>query len=255
MNLAQAPAMTTPHTLPLLQLFDPTSSTYTYLLHDPDTREAVIIDPVIEQLERDLALISEHRLTLRWCVETHAHADHVTGTGQLALRLGARTAAPLHCGIAAAQQQIEDGDLLRFGSQQLKALHTPGHTAGSVCYLWEHDGHHVLFSGDTLLIGGCGRTDFQGGSARELYRSITRKLFTLPDDTIVYPGHDYKGRTSSTMGTEKRENPRLAGRSEAEFIEIMDNLNLPQPRLIDVAVPANRQLGMGPAPVEPPQAA
>lgn len=248
-------SITPTHTLPLIQLFDDVSSTYTYLLHDPVTREAAVIDPVIEQVERDLGVIQAHGLVLRWCIETHAHADHVTGTGQLAARLGARTAAPLHCGIDVAQHQVEAGDLIQFGGESLRALHTPGHTAGSVCYLWQHAGHHVLFSGDTLLIGGCGRTDFQGGSARELYRSITTQLFTLPDDTIVYPGHDYKGRTASSIGAEKRDNPRLAGRSEAEFIEIMDNLKLPQPRLIDIAVPANRQLGLAPASNEPPQAA
>jgi len=244
---------TLPGELPLLQLFDEVSSTYTYLVYDPQTREAAIIDPVLEQLERDLKVLADNGLTLRWSMETHAHADHVTGTGQLALRLGAQTAAPMHCGIAAAEQQLVDGQTLAFGSQTLQALHTPGHTAGSLCFLWQHGPHTVVFTGDTLLIGGCGRTDFQGGSASDLYRSITQRLFTLPDDTLVLPGHDYKGRKLSRIGDEKLNNPRLAGRSEAEFVQIMDNLNLPQPRLIDIAVPANRRLGMQAAGAEPPQ--
>lgn len=230
--------------LPLIQLFDPVSSTFSYLLFDEASRQAVMIDPVLEQVERDLAAIAEHGLTLRWCIETHAHADHVTGTGRLAQRLGARTAAPTHCEIPVAEHQVFDGDVLRFGAESLTALHTPGHTAGSTCYLWEHGGRRALFSGDTLLIEGCGRTDFQGGGARALYRSITQRLFTLPDDTLVFPGHDYKGRTVSSIGHEKQSNPRLAGRSEAEFVGIMDTLNLPRPKLIDVAVPANRRLGL-----------
>jgi glyoxylase-like metal-dependent hydrolase (beta-lactamase superfamily II) len=230
--------------LPLIQLFDPVSSTFSYLLFDPVSREAAMIDPVLEQVERDLGAIAEHGLTLRWCIETHAHADHVTGTGRLALQLGAQSAAPTHCEIPVAEHQVVDGDVLRFGAESMTALHTPGHTVGSTCYLWQHAGRHVLFSGDTLLIEGCGRTDFQGGGAKALYRSITQRLFTLPDDTLVFPGHDYKGRTESSIGHEKRHNPRLAGRSEAEFVAIMDALNLPRPKLIDVAVPANRRLGL-----------
>lgn len=223
-----------------IQLFDPASSTYTYLLFDEGTREAVIIDPVREQLERDLEALREHRLRLVWSIETHAHADHITSAGQLAELAGARTAAPQGCGIGTAAVQLADGDVLRFGSQTLKALHTPGHTAGSMSYLW---GAHV-FTGDTLLINGCGRTDFQSGSAHDLYRSITGVLFALPDDTTVWPGHDYQGRSHSTIGHERQHNARVAGRSEAAFVELMNGLQLPRPARIDEAVPANLTSGL-----------
>lgn len=223
-----------------IQLFDPDSCTYTYVLFDQTTREALIIDPVEEQIERDLATLREYGLRLVWTVETHAHADHVTSSGKLAELAGARTAAPAGCGIGTAGRQLQDGDELVFGDERLRALHTPGHTAGSMSYLWRD---HV-FTGDALLIGGCGRTDFQSGSASELYRSLTQVLFALPDATTVWPGHDYQGRTSSTIGHEKASNPRVAGKSEAEFVAIMNALNLPRPRRIDEAVPANLTSGL-----------
>lgn len=223
-----------------IQLFDPASSTYTYLLFDEGTREAVIIDPVDEQMERDLSVLRERGLTLTWAVETHAHADHITSAGLLAEHTGARTAAPEGCGIGTAAVQLRDGDVLRFGGEEVKALHTPGHTAGSMSYLWRD---HV-FTGDTLLIGGCGRTDFQSGSATDLYRSITQILFALPDETLVWPGHDYQGRSHSSIGAEKRGNPRLAGKTLAEFTAIMEHLNLPRPRRMDEAVPANLSSGL-----------
>lgn len=223
-----------------IQLFDQASSTYTYLLFDEGTREALIIDPVDEQLERDLAVLREYGLKLMWSVETHAHADHITSAGLLAEHTGARTAAPAGCGIGTAAVQLQDGDTLRFGGETLKALHTPGHTAGSMSFLWRE---HV-FTGDTLLIDGCGRTDFQSGSAADLYRSITQVLFALPDDTTVWPGHDYKGRTHSTIGQEKQSNSRVAGRNQAEFEATMQALNLPKPKRIDEAVPANQSSGL-----------
>jgi sulfur dioxygenase len=223
-----------------IQLFDPASSTYTYVLADEVTREAVIIDPVDAQLARDLAVLRDRGLKLAWTVETHAHADHITSAGLLAEHAGARTAAPEGCGIGTAAVQLKDGDELPFGGQRLKALHTPGHTAGSMCYLWQ--GH--VFTGDTLLVDGCGRTDFQSGSAAALYRSITEILFALPEDTIVWPGHDYKGRTHSTIGAEKRGNARVAGKTLAEFVSVMNELNLPKPKRIDEAVPANRSSGL-----------
>ena len=223
-----------------IQLFDPASSTYTYLLCDEGSREALIIDPVDDQLERDLAALRERGLKLVWSVETHAHADHITSAGLLAEHAGARTAAPSGCGIGTARVQLQDGDVLRFGGEQLKALHTPGHTAGSMSYLWRE---HV-FTGDALLIDGCGRTDFQSGNAGDLYRSITQVLFALPDETTVWPGHDYKGRTHSTIGQEKRANSRVAGRSRAEFEAIMNELHLPRPKRIDEAVPANQSSGL-----------
>ena len=223
-----------------IQLFDPASSTYTYVLFDQDTREALIIDPVDEQIERDLATLKEYGLRLVWAVETHAHADHITSAGKLAELAGARTAAPQGCGIGTAAVQLAHGDTLSFGGETLRALHTPGHTAGSMSFVWRN---HV-FTGDTLLIQGCGRTDFQSGSASDLYHSLTQVLFTLPDDTTVWPGHDYQGRTHSTIGAEKATNPRVAGKSEKEFVAIMAALNLPKPRRIDEAVPANLTSGL-----------
>ncbi len=223
-----------------IQLFDPASSTYTYVLHDPLTREAVIIDPVDDQLDRDLAVVRELGLKLVWTVETHTHADHITSAGLLAEHTGARTAAPEGCGIGTAAVQLKDGDVLRFGGETLKALHTPGHTAGSMSYLWRN---HV-FTGDALLIDGCGRTDFQSGSAAALYRSITEILFALPDATLVWPGHDYHGHSHSTIGAEKAGNARVAGKSLAEFTAIMEQLHLPKPKRIDEAVPANLSSGL-----------
>jgi sulfur dioxygenase len=234
-----------------LQLFDPASSTYTYVLYDEATRDALIIDPVDEQVERDLAVLRQHGLRLQWTVETHAHADHITSAGQLAEHAGAKTAAPAGCGIATAAVQLADGDTLAFGGETLKALHTPGHTAGSMSFLWR--GH--VFTGDTLLIHGCGRTDFQSGSAEALYKSLTEVLFALPEDTVVWPGHDYQGRTHSTIGAEKAGNPRVANKSLAEFVGIMNALNLPRPRRMDEAVPANLISGLRHDAGAPPLAA
>lgn len=223
-----------------LQFFDAASSTYTYVLFDPNSRDALIIDPVDEQLERDLATLQQYGLQLRWALETHAHADHITSAGLLAEHTGATTAAPQGCGIGSAAVQLASGDTLRFGSESLRALHTPGHTAGSMCFVWRD---HV-FTGDTLLINGCGRTDFQSGSAPDLYHSITQVLFSLPDDTTVWPGHDYQGRSHSSIGWEKAHNVRIAGKSEQEFVATMHALNLPKPLRIDEAVPANLSSGM-----------
>lgn len=223
-----------------LQLFDPASSTYTYVLVDPVSRDAVIIDPVDEQIERDLAVLREHGLRLQWTIETHAHADHITSAYMLAEHAGAKTAAPAGCGIATVSKLLEHGDTLTFGGEQLQALHTPGHTHGSMCFVWRD---HV-FTGDTLLIDGCGRTDFQSGSAEAMYHSITTILFALPDATTVWPGHDYQGRTHSSIGQERAHNARVAGKTLQEFIAIMDALNLPKPRRIDEAVPANLSSGI-----------
>ncbi len=235
-----------------IQLFDAASSTCTYVLFDEAAREAVIIDPVDEQLGRDLAVLNERGLNLVWSVETHAHADHITSAGLLAEETGARTAAPSGCHIGTAAVQLKHGDVLRFGGEELKALHTPGHTAGSMSYLWR--GH--VFTGDALLIDGCGRTDFQSGSAAALYRSITEVLFALPDDTTVWPGHDYQGRSHSTIGAEKSGNRRVAGKTLQEFEKIMRELSLPKPKRIDEAVPANLHSGLrhdAGAPAVPPR--
>jgi sulfur dioxygenase len=225
----------------LIQLFDVESSTFTYFLVDRATREAMAIDSVDRQVERDLALIKRLDLKLRYALETHAHADHITGAARLIAATGALAAAPSGCGIAPANVQLQDGDVLLFGvAEQLQALHTPGHTAGSMSYSWRGN----VFTGDALLIDGCGRTDFQGGDAGALYDSIHGRLFTLPDITRVYPGHDYRGNAVSTIGWEKRHNARLANRSRAEFVELMAHLDLPRPKMIDVAVPANKNLGI-----------
>ena len=221
------------------QLYDPESSTYSYLLGDAGRGEAVIVDPVREQAARDLALTTELRLRVVYILETHVHADHVTGARALKAQTGAQTVVSLHCGASGFDRLLEDGDVIVFGDQVIRAISTPGHTPGSTCYLW----HDRLLTGDTLLIGGCGRTDFQFGDAGALYDSITMRLFTLPDDTLVYPGHDYRGRWVSTIGEEKLTNPRLANVSREQFVEIMRNLDLPHPKRIAEAVPANLRGG------------
>ena len=227
----------------LIQLFDVESSTFTYFLVDRATREAMAIDSVDRQVERDLTLIKRLDLKLRYALETHAHADHITGAARLVAATGALSAAPSGCGILPANVQMQDGDVLLFGvAEQLRALHTPGHTAGSMSFAWRGN----VFTGDALLIDGCGRTDFQGGDAGVLYDSIHAKLFTLPEITRVYPGHDYRGNAVSTIGWEKRRNARLANRSREDFIDLMAHLNLPRPKMMDVAVPANRNLGIIP---------
>ena len=232
------------------QFFDATSSTYTYLLADPHTRRAILIDPVAEQVERELTTLDELGLTLAWVVETHVHADHVTAASLLRDATGCRVAYPDSGEVEGADRLLAHGDVLEEGSVQLEVRHTPGHTSGSASYV-DHSSERV-FTGDTLLIRGCGRTDFQGGDARTLYRSVHEQLFSLPDGFLVYPGHDYTGRLVSTIGEEKAHNPRLGGgRSEADFVHLMDDLKLSYPRLIDVAVPANRRLGRSDAPVIP----
>jgi len=232
----------------LHQLFDDVSSTFTYLLLDAATQEAILIDPVDRQFDRDLAMLEATRAKLCWVIETHAHADHITSAGHLARRTGAYTAAPAGCDIKPAFKQLIDGDTLTFGTQVLRAIHTPGHTAGSTSYYWEEQTPGGLvrrvFTGDTLLIDGCGRTDFQSGDAGTLYDSLTQKLYQLPGDTLVYPAHDYKGRTHSTIADEREHNSRTTGRTREAFIEMMKALGLPKPKLIDVAVPANRNLGL-----------
>lgn len=227
-----------------IQLFDAASSTYTYVVFDPATREALIIDPVDQQVDRDLAVLREYGLRLVWTVETHAHADHITSAGLLAEHTGARTAAPGGCGIDTAAVQLVQDQVLSFGAESVLALHTPGHTAGSMSFVWTSGTDRHVFTGDTLLINGCGRTDFQSGSAEALYASLTTVLFALPDETLVWPGHDYHGRTHSTIGAEKTGNARVAGQTLEQFVATMNGLNLPRPRRIDEAVPANLASGL-----------
>jgi sulfur dioxygenase len=226
------------------QLLDDTSSTFTYVLADPQRGDAVIIDPVAGQFERDAAVLTELGVTLKYTLETHIHADHVTGSAEIRTRLGARAVVSSAAGVDCADIDIDNGGTLSFGDYTLVARHTPGHTAGCVSWVVSDGPRTFAFTGDTLLIGGCGRTDFQGGSAHALYTSVNEQLFNLPDDTVVFPGHDYRGQTSSTIGHEKRDNPRLRdGINESEFVAIMANLNLAPPKRIDVAVPANRKCG------------
>jgi glyoxylase-like metal-dependent hydrolase (beta-lactamase superfamily II) len=231
-------------TLNPIQLFDTESSTFTYILAAPGSHEAVIIDPVDRHCERDLRHLERLGLKLAYVLETHAHADHVTSAGRLRALTGACAAVPSGCGIAPAEVQLEDGDVIRFGNgEEIRVLHTPGHTAGSMSYLWRGN----VFTGDTLLIDGCGRTDFQSGSSDDLFESVTGKLFALPDATRMWPGHDYQGQAVSTIGWEKRHNARLGSvhaRSREDFARLMSELKLPRPKLIDIAVPANQSLGL-----------
>jgi len=223
------------------QLFDPASSTLTYLIADDSNHEAVLIDPVTEQVERDVRLLREHGLALKYTLETHVHADHVTAAHVLKQATGARTAVCRDCNAQGYDRLLKDGDVILFGHEEILTIATPGHTPGSVSYLWRDR----VFTGDTLLIGGCGRTDFQNGSAEALWHSITEKLFRLDEQILVYPAHDYKGRRVSSIGEERRFNARVAGKTREEFLSIMNNLNLPMPAHIHEAVPANLEGGAG----------
>jgi glyoxylase-like metal-dependent hydrolase (beta-lactamase superfamily II) len=223
------------------QLFDPATSTYSYLLWDEKTRQAALIDSVKEQLERDIKLIKQLGLDLRYTMETHIHADHVTGSGLLRNEFNSQVAVHKNSSAGCADILLADGDTLKLGDAVIDVMHTPGHTNTDISYRIEN----AVFTGDALLINGCGRTDFQSGDAKTLYHSITEKLFTLDNETVVYPGHDYNGFTSSTIGREKTFNPRLGNnRSENEFIEIMDSLLLEPPARINIAVPGNQHCGL-----------
>jgi len=224
------------------QLFDTQSSTYSYLLGDRPSGQAVLIDPVFEQAARDAALVRELGLTLIATLDTHVHADHVTGAWLLRQRLGSRIAISAASGAQGADLTLADGARLAFGQRHLTALATPGHTDG--CLSFVLDDRTMAFTGDALLIRGCGRTDFQQGSAHKLYHSIKARIFTLPEDCLLWPGHDYRGHTVTSVGEEKAYNPRLGGEiSENDFAGYMKNLGLPHPRQIEVAVPANLVCG------------
>ncbi|WP_426106627.1 MBL fold metallo-hydrolase [Massilia sp. TSP1-1-2] len=226
------------------QLYEPLSSTYTYLLGDQDSGLAILIDPVIAAMDRDLAEVHRLGLKLAYTVDTHIHADHITAALEMKRSVGSKIAAPAFDQLPCADVGIEEGIPLRIGSVVLHPLHTPGHTDGHFAYLF----NDRVFTGDALLIEGCGRTDFQNGDADALYRSVNDKLFTLPDETLVYPAHDYKERFVSSIAQEKRRNPRLGeGKTLAEFEDIMRDLNLPYPKFIDYAVPGNRQCGVCPS--------
>jgi sulfur dioxygenase len=227
---------------PLLfrQLFDADSSTYTYLLADPDTKEAVLIDPVFEQHQRDRALIDELGLTLLATLDTHCHADHVTGAWLMNQAVGSRIGISGRYGdmVQGADWLLDHGDTITFGDRALQVRATPGHTDGCITYVL--DDQSMAFTGDCLLIRGAGRCDFQQGDAHRMYRSITEQIFTLPDDCTIWPAHDYSGRTSSSVAEEKAHNPRIGGQAdETDFVGYMENLGLPHPKKLDIAIPAN----------------
>ncbi|XP_014234587.2 persulfide dioxygenase ETHE1, mitochondrial [Trichogramma pretiosum] len=223
------------------QFFDPVSSTYTYLLADTESKESILIDPVIEWAERDAKVVEELGLNLKYAMNTHMHADHITGTGKLKKLVPGTRSVISKASEALADVHLLPGDEIAFGRHKLTAHPTPGHTSGCMTYVCEEQG--VAFTGDTLLIRGCGRTDFQGGSAETLYQSVHSVIFSLPDNFKLYPAHDYNGRTVTTVAEEKRYNPRLT-KSLDEFVKIMNNLKLPYPKKIDCAVPANKVCGL-----------
>ena len=223
------------------QLFDKTSSTYTYIVGSKKTRECLIIDPVVDQLERDLNLLKQLDLKLTYILDTHVHADHITASGKLRKSTNAKIVLGSGNKIEGVDVLLNDGEVLEMGDVVVQAIHTPGHTSGCTTFKIEE----ALFTGDTVLIRRTGRTDFQGGSSAQLYKSITQKLWVFADDTVIYPGHDYTGFTTTTVGEEKKWNARVKeGITEEEFVKIMADLKLDYPKQIDVALPANLKLGL-----------
>src|SRR5688572_3635702 len=224
------------------QLFDPQSSTYTYLLADPASRDALLIDPVFEQARRDVALIEELGLKLRWTLETHVHADHVTGAWMLKEKLGSRIAISGASGAQGADRYLKDGERVELGRRHVEARATPGHTSG--CMTFVLDDRSMAFTGDALLIRGCGRTDFQQGDPQTLFRSVRGRIFSLPESCTLFPGHDYRGLTATSVAEEKLYNPRLAESIlEQDFVGYMQHLGLPHPKQMELAVPANLKCG------------
>lgn len=229
------------------QLFEPISSTYTYLLACEDTGQALLIDPVLPTWERDLGIINELKLKLAFTLDTHIHADHITSALTLRREAGSRIAHPGVDKLPCVDVEIEDGKPFEMGSIHLDPLFTPGHTVGHHAYRVQDSLSDRVFSGDALLIEACGRTDFQNGDARTLYKSIHDKLFSLPDDSLVFPAHDYEGRRVTSIGQEKKRNPRLGNDKPLdEFVRIMEEMDLAYPKFIDYAVPGNRQCGVCP---------
>ncbi len=221
------------------QVFDNKSSTYTYLIASAKGREAVIIDPVIENVENYIELLNELDLKLVKVIDTHIHADHVTGASKLKLATNCSTIMGEHTPADAVEIKVKDDEIIKIDQIEIKAMYTPGHTSDSYSFLMDN----YLFSGDTLLINGTGRTDFQNGSSKDAYNSIFNRLLKLPEDTILYPGHDYNGKESSTIGNEKKFNPRLQVKNVDEYVDLMSNLNLAKPKLIDINVSRNIKLG------------
>ena len=221
------------------QLFDKTSSTYTYLIASAKGREALIIDPVLENVKKYIILLNKLNLKLVKVIDTHIHADHITGASKLKDQTKCVTIMGNQTPADAVELKIKDEEIIKLDQLKIKALHTPGHTSDSFSFLM----NNYLFSGDTLLINGTGRTDFQNGSAKDAYNSIFNRLLKLPKETLLYPGHDYNGKKFSSIGNEKKFNPRLQVNNESEYVEIMKNLNLPKPKLIDINIARNIKLG------------
>ena len=221
------------------QVFDQKSSTYTYLIASAKGREALIIDPVIENVDSYITLLNELDLKLVKVIDTHIHADHITGASKLKKVTNCSTIMGEHTPADAVEVKVQDEEVIKIAQIEIKALYTPGHTSDSYSFLMDK----YLFSGDTLLINGTGRTDFQNGSSKDAYNSLFNKLLKLPDDTVLYPGHDYNGKLSSTIGKEKQHNPRLQVENVDQYIEIMSNLNLSKPKMIDHNISKNLKLG------------
>lgn len=229
------------------QLFEPDSSTYTYLISCTETGETALIDPVLDTVDRDLQTLGALGLKLTYSLDTHVHADHLSGAQRLKSLSGSRIVYPAIDDLPCADIGIEEGKVFRLGHIDIHPLFTPGHTNHHHAYLIDNGTQQMLFSGDALLIDSCGRTDFQSGDAATLYRSIHKKFFSLADETLVYPCHDYAGRYITTIAQEKRRNPRLGGNTSLqEFVALMDSMDLPYPRKIDFAVPGNTQCGVCP---------
>lgn len=225
------------------QLFERESSTYTYLIACAETRQAALIDTVKAEVPKYLQLLEELNLTLVYALDTHTHADHITGAGALRDATGCTTLLANEAKSACVSQGLHDGEQITVGKLMLTALHTPGHTDDSYSFVLRHDEQTYVLTGDTLLIRGTGRTDFQNGSAQDQYHSLFSKLLTLPDNTWVYPGHDYKGWMVSTIAEERAHNPRLQVQDVNAYVQLMNSLKLPNPQLMDIAVPANRACG------------
>ena len=221
------------------QVFDQKSSTYTYIIASAEGREALIIDPVLENVEDYIKLLTELNLKLVKVIDTHIHADHVTGAGKLRDKTQCVTFMGEHTPTDAVEIKVKDEEIIKLDQLKIKALYTPGHTSDSFSFLMDN----YLFSGDTLLINGTGRTDFQNGNSKDAYNSLFNRLLKLPDETLVYPAHDYKGEKVSSIGKEKKFNPRLQVSNVEEYIEIMNNLNLKKPAAIDFNVANNLKLG------------
>ena len=221
------------------QVFDQKSSTYTYIIASAEGREALIIDPVLENVEDYIKILNQLNLKLVKVIDTHIHADHVTGAGKLRDKTKCVTIMGEHTPTDAVEVKVKDDEIIQLDKFKIRALYTPGHTSDSFCFLM----NNYLFSGDTLLINGTGRTDFQNGNSKDAYNSIFNRLLKLPDETLLYPAHDYKGETVSTIGKEKRSNPRLQVKNVDEYIDIMNNLNLKKPEKIDFNVESNLKLG------------